>query len=137
MINRYISPLYAPRDLSLSSLNAFCSLRREALTEYRRKSIPGQSPSLPRSNYPRLQFRADAHAPPRFYAHIHTSFLAARALRSGNDRGRFSHLQRTHRGLFRGTNRSATNYRSAERALTAASLTCNHRDRGGKSFHCH
>lgn len=36
-------------------------------------------------------------------------------------------------GLFRGTNRSATNYRSNEWVLTAASLTRNYR-RNGKSF---
>jgi len=98
----------------------------------RRKSIPAnhrryRAPIICDCSFVRT------HIAPRFNTH---SRFYSRERYSSNDRGRFSHLQRTHRGLFRGTNRSATNYRSDEWALTAASLTCNHR-RGDKSFYCH
>lgn len=49
------------------------------------------------------------------------------------DEADFRICNRTGCGLFRGTNRSATNYRSNEWVLTAASLTRNYR-RNGKSF---
>lgn len=51
----------------------------------------------------------------------------------GNGRSRFRICNRTGYGLFRGTNRSPTNYRSNEWVLAAASLTRNYR-RNGKSF---
>ena len=51
----------------------------------------------------------------------------------GNRRSRFRICNRTGYGLFRGTNRSPTNYRSNEWVLAAASLTRNYR-RNGKSF---
>lgn len=50
-----------------------------------------------------------------------------------NRRSRFRICNRTGYGLFRGTNRSPTNYRSNEWVLAAASLTRNYR-RNGKSF---
>lgn len=52
---------------------------------------------------------------------------------SGTDEADFRICSRTSCGLFRGTNRSASNYRSNEWVLTAASLTRNYRW-NGKSF---
>lgn len=49
------------------------------------------------------------------------------------DKAEFRIYNWTDCGLFRGTNRSATNYHSNEWILTAASLTRNYR-RNGKSF---